>query len=92
MNQVLSSQLFIARIVYPIQVVINNHMWAIMYVVHAGMPANVPQVTSISLNELLKIPLSSEIEAVAEVEKLEHTESSVILWVRESIQTPTYQQ
>jgi len=57
-------------------------MWAIMYVVHAGMPANVPQVTSISLNELLKIPLSSEIEAVAEVEKLEHTESSVILWVR----------
>ena len=41
--------------------------------VHAGMPANVPQVTSASLSELLRIPPFSEIEAVAEVAKLEHT-------------------
>ena len=39
-------------------------MWAIMYVVYAGMPANVPQVTSTSFSELLKIPLPSEIEMV----------------------------
>ena len=62
-------------------------MWAIMYVVYAGMPANVPQVTSTSFSELLKIPLPSEIEMVTELEKLEHTEASGTLWVRESIQT-----
>ena len=53
----------------------------------AKTPVDMPQTTSASLSESLRIPPYSEIEATAEVAMLKHTVASGTVWVTESFHT-----